>query len=181
AAYEVAEDQEQGQDRHRAQCHHHSGHQSAERPAARSRGHHIALLPMAAPFATRHTSRRAIALMMTVITNSRKPTSKRAERYMVVVASLNSLAMAAAIVKPGCSTETLMSCRLPISMVTAMVSPSARPRPSMIAPMMPARPYGRTADHTASQRVAPSPSAASRWLPGTARSTSRDTAAIYGT
>ncbi len=32
----------------------------------------------------------------------------------------------------------------------------------------------------ASHRVAPSASAASRWLPGTARSTSRDTLITYG-
>ena len=46
--------------------------------------------------------------------------------------------------------------------------------------MMPVRAYGTTAVTTASQRVAPSASAASRWLPGTARSTSRDTDMTYG-
>ena len=68
-----------------------------------------------------------------------------------------------------------------MTIVTAIVSPSARPNPRMTPPSSPARPYGTTAVHTASQRVAPRPSAASRWLGGTARSTSRDTAAIYGT
>jgi hypothetical protein len=62
--------------------------------------------------------------------------------------------------------------------VTAIVSPSARPNPSITAPMIPDRPYGSTAVHTASQRVAPSPMAASRWVAGTARRTSRDTAAM---
>ena len=45
---------------------------------------------------------------------------------------------------------------------------------------MPARPYGSTADHTASHRVAPSARAASRWWFGTASSTSRQTALMYG-
>src|SRR5439155_14810290 len=83
--------------------------------------------------------------------------------------------MAAAIVYAGCSSETPISWRFPITIVTAIVSPRARPSPRMIAPISPARPYGTTAVQTASQRVAPMPSAASRWLAGTASSTSRPT------
>jgi hypothetical protein len=50
----------------------------------------------------------------------------------------------------------------------------------MIAPMMPERAYGTTAVMTASHRVAPRPRAASRWVSGTASSTSRDTDMMYG-
>ena len=40
--------------------------------------------------------------------------------------------------------------------VTAMVSPSARPRPSMQAPITPPRPKGSTTVRIIPQRVAPS-------------------------
>ena len=65
-------------------------------------------------------------------------------------------------------------------MVTAIVSPSARPNPRMTAPMRPVRPYGSTARRIISQRVAPSAYAASRWLCGTARITSLDTDEMIG-
>ncbi len=58
---------------------------------------------------------------------------------MCSTASANSLAMAAAMVYPGANSEAAISWRLPITMVTAMVSPRARPRPSTTAPMMPDR------------------------------------------
>ena len=51
---------------------------------------------------------------------------------------------------------------LPMTIVTAIVSPSARPRPRMTAPTIPERAYGRTAFVTVSQRVAPRASIASR-------------------
>jgi len=44
---------------------------------------------------------------------------------------------------------------LPMTIVTAIVSPIARPKPSMIAPKIPVRPYRRAA-WIASHRVAPS-------------------------
>ena len=61
-----------------------------------------------------------------------------------------------------------------MSIVTAIVSPSARPSPRMTPPMMPERAYGSTASRIISHRVAPSASAASRCERGTASSTSRD-------
>ena len=48
-------------------------------------------------------------------------------------------------------------------MATAIVSPSARPRPSTAAETMPERPKGSTAVRIISQRVAPRASAASSW------------------
>ena len=62
---------------------------------------------------------------------------------------------------------------LPMTIVTAIVSPSARPRPSMMAPTMPMRELRRTPMRIISQRVAPSARTASRWLFGTAVMMSR--------
>ena len=55
-----------------------------------------------------------------------------------------------------------------MTIVTAIVSPSARPSPRIMPPMMPERAYGSTASQIISQRVAPSASAASRCERGTA-------------
>ena len=44
------------------------------------------------------------------------------------------------MVYPGRSSEVLLSTLLPITMVTAIVSPNARPRPRMTAPRMPEMP-----------------------------------------
>ena len=46
---------------------------------------------------------------------------------------------------------------LPITCVTAIASPSARPSPSVTAATTPPRTYGTTTPRTISQRVAPSP------------------------
>ena len=69
---------------------------------------------------------------------------------------------------PGASEDTMK--------VTAMVSPRARPRASIAALMTPGFPKGGTAVRTVSQVVAPSASAASRWLVGVCAKTSRDSA-----
>jgi len=66
------------------------------------------------------------------------------------------------------------------TMTTAIVSPRARPRPSIEAEMTPERPNGRTAMRTISQRVAPSARAASSWRGGVWRKTSRDTEVMIG-
>src|SRR6266540_1176088 len=50
---------------------------------------------------------------------------------------------------------------LPMTIVTAIVSPKARPSPMKLAPTMPERDRGSTAILSISQRVAPSASAAS--------------------
>src|SRR6266496_4343326 len=159
---QVAEDEHQSEDGRERQDDDQHGHQAAREVAAQRASAHRALLPTAAPRATRQIRMRATALTTTVSTNSISPTSNSADKYMFVVASLNSLAIAAAIVYAGCSSDSAMSWRLPITIVTAIVPPKARPRPRMTAPMRPARPYGNTADRTASHRVAPIASAASR-------------------
>ena len=76
-------------------------------------------------------------------------------------ASPNSLAITAASVYPCEKIVLPMSAAFPMTIVTAIVSPIARPRPSIAAPEMPAREYGSTAILIISQRVAPSASAAS--------------------
>ncbi|KFC50413.1 hypothetical protein GY12_19885 [Micrococcus luteus] len=64
--------------------------------------------------------------------------------------------------------------------MTAMVSPSARPRPSMIEETMPARANGNTVILIISQRVAPRPSAASSWSFGVWVKISRQSAVMIG-
>ena len=58
---------------------------------------------------------------------------------MSSTASVNPLAIEAEIVVPGARIEALMRCALPMTKVTAMVSPSARPRASMMPPVTPTR------------------------------------------
>ena len=79
----------------------------------------------------------------------------------------------------GSNRDALISGRLPMTIVTAIVSPTARPKPSMIAPAMPGAPPASTT-RVVSQRVAPKASAASRCETGTAASTSRMTAETIG-
>ena len=67
------------------------------------------------------------------------------------------------------------------TIATAIVSPRARPRPSIEAETMPLRPKGSTAMRIISQRVAPSASAASSWRTGVCRKISRQIAVMIGT
>ncbi len=69
---------------------------------------------------------------------------------------------------------------LPITIVTAMVSPKARPRPNMDAPNMPEVPYGNNTFQMVSHCVAPSARDASRCECGMASRTSRVTDVIVG-
>src|SRR6266851_3116539 len=67
-----------------------------------------------------------------------------------------------------------------MTIVTAMVSPSARPSARITAPKMPARADGSTTRHVVSHHVAPSATAFSFRPRGTARMTSRETALSVG-
>ncbi len=69
---------------------------------------------------------------------------------------------------------------MPISIVTAIVSPNARPRPSRLAPKMPAVERLSTDMRSISQRVAPSASAASFSAAGATANTSRQIAVTIG-
>jgi hypothetical protein len=70
---------------------------------------------------------------------------------------------------------------LPITCVTAIASPSARPRPSTTAAVIPLRVYGITTPRTISQRVVPSASAPSSSSRGTAKNSSRQMLEMIGT
>ena len=72
-----------------------------------------------------------------------------------------------------------MRLEFPITMVTAMVSPSARPSPRITAPRMPGRATS-TVSAMASARVAPSASADSRSARGMATRISREIDTIVG-
>src|SRR6185436_177189 len=100
-------------------------------------------------------SRREPALTSSVMTKSTRPISTSAFRYRRSAASVNSLAMTAAIVYCGANSDSDTFGLFPITIVTAIVSPSARPKPSMTAPMMPVR-AENIAARMASKRVAPS-------------------------
>src|SRR5882757_5706643 len=99
----------------------------------------------------------ANAITVNVMRNSNSPRAIREEVYRSPTASVNSLAIAEDMVVPGASKEELIRCALPMTNVTAMVSPSARPRPNMIPPTMPTRECGTTTFQMTSQVVAPSP------------------------
>ena len=82
---------------------------------------------------------REMTLTISVMTNSTRPISTSACRYRSSAASANSLAMTAAIVYCGAYSDQEICGLFPITIVTAIVSPSARPKPSMTAPTMPVR------------------------------------------
>ena len=65
-------------------------------------------------------------------------------------------------------------------MVTAMVSPSARPSASIAAEITPGRPNGSTAARIISHLVAPRASAPSLCVTGVCAKTSRDSAVTIG-
>ena len=65
-------------------------------------------------------------------------------------------------------------------MLTAIVSPIARPSPSIDAPTMPFRENGRITLVIIPHRVPPRPSAASHWSRGTCDITSREIDATIG-
>src|SRR5258708_2378822 len=67
-----------------------------------------------------------------------------------------------------------------MTIVTASVAPSARPRARIVAPKIPARADGRITRHVVSHHVAPSATAFSFRPRGTARMTSRETAVSVG-
>ena len=65
--------------------------------------------------------------------------------------------VAADVFVPGARIEAAILWALPMTKVTAIVSPRARPRPSMMPPMTPTRVNGRTTLLTTSQVVQPMP------------------------
>ena len=85
-----------------------------------------------------------------------------------------------ASVLAGENSDRLIWLLLPISMASAMVSPSARPKPSTRAARMPDDAVGSMTFSIASQRVVPMPKAASLTLYGMRRKASAEMAATVG-
>src|SRR6202043_1117555 len=133
------------------------------------------------PFSRRSSMSLDSESTMNVIRNRIKPSSISADVCKPGLASANSLASAEVMLLPGENSETLSSrLVLPITNVTAIVSPSARPRPSITPPITPVRVNGNTIFHITSQVVQPMPYADSFSRTGVTSNTSRITAAMYG-
>src|ERR1700692_1771650 len=79
----------------------------------------------------------AAANTMKVITNRIKPNANNEDTCNGVDASAISLARVEAILLPEANSDHDKRCALPITNVTAIVSPSARPRPSITPPTTP--------------------------------------------
>src|SRR5215469_2101310 len=148
----------------------------ARRQDGRCDGAHVNSFP-------RLTTLRAAALTANVSTNSTRPAAMNAP---VCFGSLNSAALFAifdANVSPPLKIEKVNGAPgegLDRMSMTAIVSPSARPRPSIEPLMRPGRPYGSTATRIISQRVAPSAHAASMFCGGVRSNTSRLMAVMIG-
>src|SRR5437870_12756985 len=100
--------------------------------------------PHAAPSPRRRTRpsmSRAKTLMRSDISMRTSPSSMRALSSSGSVAFRKLFAIQLAMVCPWSKSEMEIALRFPIVMVTAIVSPTARPRPRMIAPQIPAPAY----------------------------------------
>src|SRR2546428_598457 len=96
--HKVAQDDHEGEHGDKGQHDDERRHRAADQLTTKGARAHSALLPAGVPRATRQMRMRAIAFTATVSTKSTSPTSNSAERYMSVIASLNSFAIAAAMV-----------------------------------------------------------------------------------
>ena len=119
-------------------------------------------------------------MMASVMRNSTNPAASRAESCPPV-ASPNELAMRADVVMaPVVSTLYFTSKAMEMMSSTATVSPSARPSPSIVPPMIPRRPKGRTTLRITPQRDPPRARAPSRSPSGAWEKTLRMTEQARG-
>src|SRR5690625_2276151 len=138
--------------------------------------HHVSL----PSFLDRRSNSSLDSISTTVVIRNRiRPSSSSAD-FCMPPASLNSLARADAIEFDGENREDGRLNALPMTNVTAMVSPSARPRPSMMPPITPPLVKGSTTFQTTSHVVEPNPYADSFSMGGTTSKTSRMTAVMNG-
>ena len=89
--------------------------------------------------------------------NSERPRANSDDKWAPASASPNSFAKVDAIEEPAAKSEGEILCAFPITKVTAMVSPSARPRPNIMPPITPVLVYGNTIRQMTSQVVQPIP------------------------
>src|ERR671925_1347196 len=132
----------------------------------------------------RRATLRTIACAAMFATSEK--TSRIVARYAIdptwsfVVAPWYWLAIRLASVSPGWKSDQWIATAPPITCVTAIASPTARPSPRMSAAAIPEREYGRTTPRIISQRVVPSASAPSLSSRGTPRKSSRETLETIG-
>src|SRR5581483_6563355 len=134
-----------------------------------------------AAISVRLTMDRAAALTTNVNTNSTRPAAMNGPGW--ANSASPPVAMRAAKVCPMPKTDGSNGAPEPAvrtTRVTAIVSPRARPRPSIAPLTTPARPNGRTAIRTISQRVAPRARAASMFGRGVRSNTSREIEVTMG-
>src|SRR5262245_50025239 len=98
---------------------------AAGRARRRRRGGEARRSHIRASRETRHTSQRASAFTISVTAKSTAPTAMSVDWCSAFVASFISLAITDAIVYAGAKSDAEISARFPITMVTAIVSPSA--------------------------------------------------------
>src|SRR5439155_22714356 len=133
---------ERNQNRGGAKCHEERRHQLA---CSRSRHHAASAVAGSATticFVLRamlQINSRDRRFTTSVMMKSTRPISTSAWRYSSSAASANSFAMTAAIVYCGANNDSDTFGLFPITIVTAIVSPSARPNPSIMAPTIPVR------------------------------------------
>src|SRR5919199_805688 len=108
-----------------------------------------------------------------VMANSSTPQAISADRPGGTPGSPKFSAITDARVLPEANRLGVIWVAAPTVSATAMVSPMARPRPSMTAPTMPPKLCGKTAPRIISHRVAPSAHAACFSDSGTVANTSR--------
>src|SRR6478752_5458072 len=123
---------------------------------------------------------RAAPLTSRVRTKRTRPEAIRASRPNWSASSNFAAMFWANVPPPGLSTCSEMRKLGDRTVATAIVSPSARPRPSIEAEITPERPKGSTERRMTSQRVAPRARAASSFIFGTWRKTSRLTLVTIG-
>src|SRR5579885_1900624 len=135
---QIAQDKKQNRDRDHGTYSRHGQHHVAHNlPPAHARVHAFSI-----PLPRRDVSKinkRANPFRIKVSRKSTSPSSTSDCKYKSPVASVNWLAITEAMESPGDSNEELMTGVLPITMVTAMVSPSARASARNTEPKMPAR------------------------------------------
>src|SRR5205814_194515 len=125
---------EQACQRHEAQddAEAHQGEDAAADPAAAGGARHDT-----PPATCRRTSSRAITFSASVTRNSSSAISMSDAVNRSLGASANWLAMVLATVSEAASSDIAIRRPFPITIVTAIVSPSARPSARMHAPMNP--------------------------------------------
>src|SRR5216684_2244182 len=178
--HEIAKNKKKG--RHREQCAkpREREHRHVQRLSPDQAGAHVGSTPLPRAVVTRIRS-RARPFRTNVSRNRTRPSSIRALRYKLPVASENSFASTAAIEYPGENKDAAILGLLPTTMVTAIVSPSARASARNTDPKMPIRAAGTTTFQVDSHFVAPRARAASLRSRATGSRSSQDTDKTSGT